>query len=743
MSEIDDFKQRYKKRLEKELQTKSAGGGTADYEAFRETMRPPSLGFYEKMCNAAENILPVEPDKEQIPKIQEALRIGHLNVTPTGTMSFAALTALAIILVFGILGWAVPFALTGGSGGSLFLVMFGLVMAGTMIIPLTKLPFIIANTWKMKASNQMVLAVFYVVTFMRHTPNLELAIDFAAKHLGPPLSLDLRKVMWDVETGRYDNVSAALDEYLETWRDDNPEFIEAMHLIESSLHESSKSRRESALDKSLDVILDETYEKMLHFTHDLKGPINMLHMLGIILPVLGLIILPMLTSFVPETRWYHIGAVYNIFLPVLVYYMGRQILSTRPTGYGGVDVSNIDLEEDDEGGVTLGVSPANDKKPVFTPLVTAATIMGVLVLLGFAPLFLHAVNSGFDLVLVEGSGGALTILGVGQIDSDTPILASLLGYKQVDNGSGETIERGPYGLGSTLLSVLVPLGLGVGSGYYYKLRSGKYIEIREETKELEDEFSSALFQLGNRLGDGVPAEIAFSSVADVMQGTKSGKFFKQVSGNVARMGMSVRKAIFDKEVGAIKSFPSTIIESSMKVFLQSIKKGPMVASQALLGVAQYIKSMHRVDERLKDLLADILSSMKTQASILTPAISGVVVGITSLISSLLNALSQNLDDFGNTGGAGVPGGGGDLLSLLEGGGVPNFYFQIVVGLYVVQITYILSIMINGIQNGNDETYKMYLLGKNLTMSTATYAVIALGFTIGFSFISANIVQSIS
>jgi len=34
-----------------------------------------------------------------------------------------------------------------------------------------------------------------------------------------------------------------------------------------------------------------------------------------------------------------------------------------------------------------------------------------------------------------------------------------------------------------------------------------------------------MFQLGNRLGDGIPAEIAFAKVAETMKGTTSGDFF--------------------------------------------------------------------------------------------------------------------------------------------------------------------------------------------------------------------------
>ena len=31
--------------------------------------------------------------------------------------------------------------------------------------------------------------------------------------------------------------------------------------------------------------------------------------------------------------------IYNVVLPVVVFYMGKNILSTRPTGYGDTDIS--------------------------------------------------------------------------------------------------------------------------------------------------------------------------------------------------------------------------------------------------------------------------------------------------------------------------------------------------------------------------------------------------------------------
>lgn len=736
-----DFKRKYKKKIAQEFGNEIEEiqpVRTSDYENFKKTFMPKNFSLYEKVCNFSEKIIPIKPDKEKIPQIEEAIRISHLNITPTGTVSFAAFVSILIIFASVIFGYLIPTTITGGETSSnFFFIFFGLMMAIILFFPLTKIPFIISNIWRMKSSNQMVLSVFYVVTYMRHTPNLELAVNFAADHLSPPLSLDFKKVLWDVETGKFDNINQSLDYYLDTWREYNPEFIESMHLIQSTLYESSESRRMDALDKGLSVILDETYEKMLHFTHDLQGPITTLHMLGIVLPILGLVILPLLTAFVPETKWYHLFAIYNILLPVLVYYLGKQILSTRPTGYGGVDLSNIAARSEKE---KIDIK-FNSSKYSVTPFFAAAFIGILLFIIGIIPLAIYVSNPDFDFMMGVNSDEGLVFSTKENLDSDTKVFVRFLDYRAVKDEAGDPTGKliGPYGLIASLMSLFIPLSIGLALGFYYKWKTTNLEKVREETEKLEQEFASALFQLGNRLADGVPAEVAFSNVSKVMHGTKSGQFFDKISINIIKLGMGVEDAIFDKKVGAINDFPSSIIESSMKVFVESSKKGPIVASQAVISVAEYIKSMHRVDERLKDLMADTLSSMKSQVGFLTPIISGIVVGITSMIAQILGVLSEKIDEFGQASEGSINMG---IMDMFGSGGVPTFYFQAIVGLYVVQITYILSVMINGIQNGSDKIGEMNTLGTNLVKSTLIYILVAGIFTVGFSIISISIVQNI-
>ncbi|MBS3136857.1 hypothetical protein J4232_00350 [Candidatus Woesearchaeota archaeon] len=725
--EMRRLMEKYKKKMNQQFGESSFEEYTpekitsVEYEKFKKERMPKILTWYEKTCNFCGNILKLKPGKEDEADIIESLRIAHIETTPEGVTRFSILIPFLLIVGGVLLSIVIP-GIFGGSPSTFFIMIF-IFIGLVMMFSLKSLPRFFADHYRLEASNEMVLSIFYIVTYMRHTSNLELAVRFASDHLTGQLALDLKKVLWDVETEKYGNIKESIDNYLETWRKWNMEYIEAFHLIESSLYETSEPRRIEMLEKSLNLILSETYEKMLHYAHNLKSPITMLHMLGIILPVLGLVMLPLIVSFMGNVKWYYIATIYNIILPIGVYYLGKNILSQRPTGYGDTDVSdevpslkkykNINFKL---GAVEYSINPAY-----------MCIGIGILFLLiALLPIMLHVV--GFP------------DLGFGEEDKGTGCMKTfcLLDYREVTTAE-ETFIVGPFGFIASILSLFFPLAIAFSLGLYYKMSSQNIIKIREDTKKLENEFASGLFQLGNRLGDGIPAESAFGKVAEVMQNNEAGKFFSIVNQNILKLGMDVETAIFNSKTGAIVSFPSQMINSSMKVLIQSVEKGPKIAAQSLVNVSRYIKEMHRVNERLKDLLADVISSMKSQISIMTPAIAGIVVGITSMIVNILGKLGPMLKAK-QAEQSGVAGAfqGVDFFNV----GIPVYYFQLVVGIYVVQIIYILTILVNGIENGTDKLQENYLLGKNLIRSTIIYVGISLVVMIAFNLIANAVIGGV-
>ena len=737
MENLEEIKKKYRSKLKKELGSSTEevfnnynSVKTRQFKQFKKDMKIRNMNLYEQGCKISEDILKIKPDPEEEKLLQEAIDTCHLQATPAGTKSFAILAPIVLVLVGIIISLIIPM-MVGLDIGTFSIVVF-LITGFSVYAILDKYPYFLANNWRMKSTNEMVISIFYIVTYMRHTSNLENALVFASDHLNGPLALDLRKVIWDVETQKYETIKIALDVYLEKWRKWNNEYVEAMHLIEGSLYESSESRRLELLDKSLDVILEETYEKMLHYAHNLHSPMTMLHMLGIILPILGLVLMPLIASFMtsenlpPNELAVYIAVFYNIALPIIVYYFGKTILASRPTGYGDTNMGNKKSFEEKQK-VNFKIGEMNFS---LTPMVIGVTVAVIGLLLTLFPIFFH-LTVGQDIVI--DSNDQIRMMSYNHPDYMSSKYY-FLSYKSLE-GTNRMI--GPYGLGAAIFSLFFPLGLGLGMGLYFKLKTRKFMEMRENTKKLEQQFASSLFQLGNRLGDGMPSEIAFYKVYEITKGSETGNFFNKVTNNISRLGMSVSAAIFDSKIGAIKEYPSNLIESSMKVLIESSRKGPKIAAQALLNISRYVKEIHRVNERLNDLMSEIISSMRSQISFLTPAIAGIVVGITSMVTYILIRLRGQLETFGAESDMSQFGG----MIEIFGDGIPTYFSQMIVGLYVIQITYLLTVITNNIENGSDKLNEEFQLGNNLIQSTMLYVFLSLVVMIIFNLIAGAIIPT--
>jgi MFS family permease len=280
---------------------------------------------------------------------------------------------------------------------------------------------------------------------------------------------------------------------------------------------------------------------MLHYAQDLKTPITMLHMLGVILPILGLVIFPLMGSFIGGlVKWYHLSFIYNIILPIIILTIGNSLLAKRPTGYSESEffAKQFSLER-------------FQKTKIFGSqfsIKTLAIILGAFfVLLGLTPIIIHLITPTFD-------------------------QAEILGFKLLDFKCTAGKCIGPYSTLSILISLLIPLGMALAISLYYYFTTKDIIKIRKETLDLEKEFTAALFQLGNRVGDGIPVEIAFNQVAENMKDTPTGTLFRIIDFNIRRLGMSIKEAVFDNEKGAFNYYPSSLIETSMKVLFPSAKK---------------------------------------------------------------------------------------------------------------------------------------------------------------------------
>ena len=115
--------------------------------------------------------------------------------------------------------------------------------------------------------------------------------------------------------------------------------------------------------------------------------------------------------------------------------------------------------------------------------------------------------------------------------------------------------------------------------------------------DINTPYYSSLFQLGNRMGDGTPAEIAFAKVAESSKGTATEGFFRLVNQNIQHLGMSLNDALFNPKRGAVIFYPSELIATSMKILVESVKKGLQVAARSLMSISEYVKNIKKINNQ--------------------------------------------------------------------------------------------------------------------------------------------------
>ena len=139
---------------------------------------------------------------------------------------------------------------------------------------------------------------------------------------------------------------------------------------------------------------------------------------------------------------------YNLVLPIFVAFLGLNILSKRPTGYGESDI----LREHPEYKRFQKIKFLGMR---VSPAVPALVIGLPIVLLGLFPWWINVLSPGFDFAVPGG--------------------------QFLDYQSG----NGPYGAGALIMGLLVPIGFAIGIGIYYRLKTKRLIKIKQKINKLE------------------------------------------------------------------------------------------------------------------------------------------------------------------------------------------------------------------------------------------------------------------
>ncbi|MEM5871318.1 MAG: hypothetical protein QW051_00425 [Candidatus Aenigmatarchaeota archaeon] len=682
----EDYIKRYQKLYLPSEESK-VDISSREYKLYRKKEELP-LTWYEKIAKVSGKILSVKPPDDNTKKqLEEAINFVGMRITPNDVMALVFITILVFVVssIFLFAAGFIPLM------GILLISMFGVGLAYYFL----QYPINQMKAYRIEASSQVVLAVLYMVVSMRVTPNLEQALRFASANVSGPLAWDMRKLLWDIEMGRYYSASHALTDYIAKWKPENEEFAEALRLIrDSTTHPQEKA--EVILDEALDVILNGTKTRMKHYAQELMLPVSVIHMMGIVLPILGSIMAPMAAVFLADIarpEYFFIG--YDIVLPLFIIWFMNSVLKKRPSTFSQVDISSHpELTPKGSFMVKMG------KRKLIIPV---APISLLISLIFIVPALLFFAERPELLISAEGE----------------------------------------HDIVSMIMSMMIIMGIGFGLASYFILSNFQRARIQDDVLKTEGEFELALFQLGNRISGGTPTEVALEKSIDDVKDLNIVGLFTITLRNIRNLGMTFREAMLDIKYGAIRYYPSNLIRNIMYMIVDIAKKGVKYAAEGMLTVSKYLKNIRETQEYIRELLQESVSSMRFQAYMLTPIITGLIVSMAQIIIKVLSILGQRLSSLSM--GASLPMNisGSLITGVASTETVSPEVFQLIIGIYLIEVIIILAMFITKISQGENKVYQWYLAGKMLVLAIVMYFLVAIGASTMFGDLIEQAVSSIA
>jgi len=646
---------------------------TREYRLFKKTERR-KLNWYEGLTRLALKFIRIDPDERTKAEIESAIDFTGLRTTPQGVMSLFITTILffsVVFIVLAIIG-IIPII------GAMMFIAAGVLLGYYFL----KYPINYLKAMRVEASSQIVLAVLYMVVSMRISPNLERALRFASANISGVLAWDMRRLLWDIEMRKYYSAENALDAYIVKWKSENEEFAESLRLIKDSQRQTAERAR-IELDEALDVILEGTKTRMKHYAQDLRLPVMVIHMMGIVLPILGTIMAPLAAVFMGNlVQPTHFIIGYDIVLPIVIVWFIKNTLRKRPITFSRVDISK---------------HPELPPKGSFLIKGKAVPVLPLTIIILFVfltpPLLYFSQN--------------LRLLIPPFVDGE---------YQLVND---------PNPFFTLSMSALIILGIGFAISVHYILSNFQALRIQNDIQKIEGEFELALFQLGNKISGGTPTEVAIEKSIDDVKDLEIAGLFRMCLKNIKNLGMTFEQSLFDKAYGALRYYPSKLIKNIMYTVVDTAKKGVTYASESMLKIAKYLKNIRETQEYIRDMLSETVSSMKFQAYFLTPMITGLIVSMADIIVKVLAGLGAHLETMNIE--STIPGFDASLLTMGAPSTTPPM-FQLIIGIYLIEVVILLAMFLTKIEQGENPTAQQYNTGKMLVIAIVVYFLIALAST---------------
>ena len=524
---------------------------------------------------------------------------------------------------------------------------------------------------------EMLKAAMKISTYISMHTSLEYAFQETTKDLRGTLKLQFEDIHEKIRIKERVTLGAAIADYIDVWNKINPEFVKALKLLQTATM-SPKEEKDEIINEVIETIILSYHNSGKRFAESLASKAKTLVAVGVLLPIISLMILPLVSVFLPHlVKPALIAFIYNIFFPTCLLLMALHFSASR------VQVSTIKLED----------SPAYTK----------------------VPYWLYAM--------------ALAIIGVFAYPT-------IMHLRSINMVVKETAQR-EYALGSVLVVSTIVLGVVIAVFFFSYYYIKKYQKMWQEVYETEQDFPHLLQIFSTYLGLNRSVESVIPEIIDdyEVHGYKEHpivNIFKTLKQKLYTTKQTIKQLCWKV---LPKICPSTKVSSTIAQIIGFTDIDQKSAGKAAKMIRKQSLSIYKLDDYIKSMLSETVALINITTTMLAPLLSAAAVIMSLAIVMSLTFIQDQLQSMSV-----AMGGAASKLSLVDITQIiPPTVIEVVVGIYLLQMVLILSLFASNIKIGNDRYQLAKTINSNIVLSFMIYSIILV---VGFVVFKATIFQGV-
>jgi len=439
-------------------------------------------------------------------------------------------------------------------------------------------------------NEEMLRAILRMTTFISMDTSIEYAFVETGSHLHGTLKLQFERIKNDLTRKQKMTLGDAIEPYIPIWNEINPIFVKSLRLLQTAALSTGEDR---------DKILGETIETMLlnystigkRYAEELSRNSQKLITVGILIPIMSLMLLPLLSIFLPDmVRPDILAFVYIILFPTMTLLMALNFGAKR------VQVDTVHIEDAKE----------------YTPM----------------PSYVKWIGIGIAVIFAMPSLYFISTIQPGDPAGDT-MFALVMGW-------------------------LISFGLVAGVYIYAAIHTHRYKKLWEEVYEIEQDLPHLLQSFSTYLTLNIATENIIDEVIDDYQKFGFGKHpvvkaFRRIKHTLLTTKESLSE-ISERELP--KLLPSKKVNQVLTQIMSFSEISQASSAKVAKMVRAQTIDIYKLDDYLKTMLAESVGLINITTTMLAPLLSAAAVvmsvAIVKSIVYITDQLSAIAASFGST-----------------------------------------------------------------------------------------------